>query len=181
MSIDHRPKLVRRVVTGVNAEGHSAVASDAETPTWVQRPTGSVIMDIWGVQSVPAQVIDESTGDLDRVLAPPVTGVNVRIAVFPPEVFSADAVTVAAIDTPIGDFQGEEGDASSRQIPGMHRTDTVDIVTVLDGEITVILEEGETILRAGDCLVQRGTMHAWRNRSDRPCTLASTMIAGVRA
>ena len=79
------------------------------------------------------------------------------------------------------EIYGDQGDPSPGEVAGMHRTDTIDIVTVVDGEIWVVMEEGETPLQAGDCLVQRGTRHAWRNRSDRPCTLATTMLAAVRS
>jgi quercetin dioxygenase-like cupin family protein len=64
--------------------------------------------------------------------------------------------------------------------PGMHRTDTVDYVLILIGEITAILEEQETVLRAGDILVQRGTNHAWANRSGKPARIAFILIDGQR-
>ena len=60
--------------------------------------------------------------------------------------------------------------------PGMHRTETLDLLTVVSGEVWLVLEEGEVHLRAGDCVVQRGTWHAWRNRSAAPCVLAGVMI-----
>jgi uncharacterized cupin superfamily protein len=59
----------------------------------------------------------------------------------------------------------------------MHFTETVDIMTVLSGELWAITETGETLLRAGDTLVQRGTAHAWSNRTSEPATIVSVMIA----
>jgi hypothetical protein len=184
MSSKPRPPLSRRVVTGIDAEGRSVIVSDRETPTWVRRPTGSVIMDIWRVDSLPASVDaepdDEPTEGGEPVLAPPVSGVCVRIAVFPPDK-DVDDESVAAYETAMEKIYGAQSRAAdSSTVPGMHRTDTVDIVTVIEGEIWAVLEDGETLLRAGDSLVQRGTKHAWRNRSDRPCTLTTTMLAGVR-
>jgi uncharacterized cupin superfamily protein len=69
---------------------------------------------------------------------------------------------------------GEGNAGSTSGIPGMHRTQTVDVVTVVSGEIHAVFEQGETLLRVGDSLVVPGTMHAWSNRSDGPATLVST-------
>ena len=56
--------------------------------------------------------------------------------------------------------------------PGMHKSDTVDYVVVLSGEVWLELDDGqETHLRMGDLVVQNGTRHAWRNKSTAPCTL----------
>ena len=66
------------------------------------------------------------------------------------------------------------------QHPGMHRTLTVDYAIVLEGEIVAMFDEGETVLRAGDILVQRGTSHAWANRSDRVARICFVLIDGAR-
>jgi uncharacterized cupin superfamily protein len=61
----------------------------------------------------------------------------------------------------------------------MHRTETVDVGVVLEGETWLLLDDGsETLVRAGDAVVQRGTMHAWVNRSDRPNRMLFVMIDG---
>ncbi|GAB3346187.1 hypothetical protein GCM10027300_05090 [Modestobacter lapidis] len=63
--------------------------------------------------------------------------------------------------------------------PGMHRTDTVDYAIVLEGEVTMELGDGaQTRLTAGDTVVQLGSRHAWRNRTDRPATIAF-VLTGV--
>jgi quercetin dioxygenase-like cupin family protein len=62
----------------------------------------------------------------------------------------------------------------------MHRTDTVDYGLVLSGELYVLLERGETLLRAGDIIVQRGTNHAWHNRSDTPTRIAFINMSGQK-
>jgi hypothetical protein len=99
--------------------------------------------------------IDDESAPVGEFLSPPTGGgVAVRIAVFPPE-HEIDASRVEAYETAMNELYGEQ-------------------------EIWAVFEEGETLLRRGDCLVQRGTRHAWKNRSDRPCTLVSTMLAGVR-
>ena len=58
----------------------------------------------------------------------------------------------------------------------MHTTRTIDYGIVLSGEIDLELDEGEVHLKAGDVVVQRGTRHAWRNRSSEPCRIAFVLI-----
>ncbi len=61
--------------------------------------------------------------------------------------------------------------------PMMHRTSTVDYAVVLKGEIHAVMERGETLLRAGDILVQRGTNHSWSVRGDEPCMVAFVLVS----
>ena len=68
-------------------------------------------------------------------------------------------------------------DPEGSRHPGMHKTATVDYAIVLSGEIYALMDEGETLLQAGDCLVQRGTNHAWGNRSDAPCLVAFILVS----
>jgi uncharacterized cupin superfamily protein len=63
----------------------------------------------------------------------------------------------------------------------MHRTRTVDYGIVLDGEVMLVLDDSETVLRAGDVVVQRGTSHRWENRSDAPARVAFILIDGAFA
>lgn len=62
--------------------------------------------------------------------------------------------------------------------PSYHRTETVDYGIVLDSEITLLLDDSEVVVRAGDVVVQRGTAHGWVNRSDRPCCIAFILVDG---
>jgi uncharacterized cupin superfamily protein len=62
----------------------------------------------------------------------------------------------------------------------MHCTATVDYAIVLEGEIYAVMDEGETLLHAGDVLIQRGTNHAWANRSGRSARIAFVLIDGTR-
>jgi quercetin dioxygenase-like cupin family protein len=64
----------------------------------------------------------------------------------------------------------------SARHPGFHQTDTVDYAIVLEGEVWAVLDEAETLLKAGDVLIQRGTYHAWDNRSDDVCRIAFVLI-----
>lgn len=64
--------------------------------------------------------------------------------------------------------------------PGMHTTESVDYAIVLQGEIYAVMEEGETLMRAGDILIQRGTAHAWSNRSNEFARICFVLIDGKR-
>lgn len=76
---------------------------------------------------------------------------------------------------------GMAGDSVGKgDVPGMHTTDTVDIVTVISGEIWALVETGETLMKQGDTLMQRGTKHAWRNRSDSDCTIGALHMSVTR-
>jgi Cupin domain len=60
-----------------------------------------------------------------------------------------------------------------------HKTDSIDFAVVLDGEIWMLLDEGECLLRAGDVIVQRGTAHSWSNRSGKPCRMAFLLLGAL--
>jgi quercetin dioxygenase-like cupin family protein len=65
--------------------------------------------------------------------------------------------------------------------PGMHTTDTVDFDVILSGEVYLELDNGaEVLLKAGDCVVQNGTRHAWHNRSSQNCVVAVAIVGAVR-
>jgi hypothetical protein len=101
-------------------------------------------------------------------LEPPVGGFNWRIVSMPPEPGDRESD---------GHIPGFEADPSfDPDRPGMHRTDTLDLVQILEGEIDLVLEDDEVRVRAGDCIVQRGTWHAWRNRSGQPCVFSIVML-----
>jgi mannose-6-phosphate isomerase-like protein (cupin superfamily) len=63
---------------------------------------------------------------------------------------------------------------------GMHTTETIDVVTMLSGELYAVLEDTETLLRPGDTLIQRGTKHSWSNRTDKPAIFVATMMPAKR-
>lgn len=177
MSVEEAPDLARRVIVGSDSMGRSAVLSDGPVSTWVKRLNGLLVMEAWRTAAVPSSPESEILDD-EELRFPGLHGVSVRIAVFPPD-REIDSSASASYDASIAAVYGDAGERPSRVVPGMHKTETVDIVTVVDGEIWAILEEGETLLRAGDCLVQRRGWHAWQNRSDRPCTVVSTVVPAL--
>jgi mannose-6-phosphate isomerase-like protein (cupin superfamily) len=73
-------------------------------------------------------------------------------------------------------FSSEASAADSAKHPTMHKTDSIDYLVVISGSMHMLMEDGEVELHAGDCIVQRGTHHAWVNRSGKPCVLAAVLI-----
>ena len=113
-------------------------------------------------------------------LPPPKGGSVFRVVAYPP-----DALRFAAMDKANPAAEKASGmdaarDKSNPRHRGFHKTDTVDYAIVLSGEIFAVMDEGETLLRAGDILIQRGTSHAWANRSGAPCRIAFILIDGRR-
>jgi quercetin dioxygenase-like cupin family protein len=108
---------------------------------------------------------------------PPKNGTVLRIIDFPPE--SQDPAERERMMR--ATFASIYRDAAHRPEtghPGMHTTESVDYAIVLHGEIYARMDEGETLLRTGDVLIQRGTNHAWANRSDDVCRVAFVLIDG---
>jgi quercetin dioxygenase-like cupin family protein len=177
-------KSFRRIVTGHDEKGRSVIHSDAP-PSRVQRvggETGPTFFEVWNTRETPA-LIDRHSGEPPEsglVLAPPKNGTRIRVLDIPPETeetLRVDEAEARAHFESIG-----AGAASTYQAgashPFMHRTETIDYGIVLEGELVLILDRGETTVRAGDIVVQRGTNHAWANRSGRNCRIAFILIDG---
>ena len=161
----------RRVVTGVNAEGHALVIQDGLAPTTVSRPALNMEAAlIWTTSETPADLsqYDDPTFRPSSI-GPTPGGSLVRVTDFHPQPKGVDNATV------LKEFGLNQDDQGGRHAL-MHRTRTLDYAIVLDGEIDMLLDDGEVHLKAGDILVQRGTNHAWVNRSDRPCRIAFVMV-----
>jgi len=176
---------VRRVVTGHDAQGRAVFLEDGPVPR-VQRiggPQGPLFFEIWNTQATPAP-IDRASGEPTEPgiqLAPPKGGTRIRVLEILPEDESVGALTpeqAKAHFAEVGAADASSHSGSGSRHAYMHRTETVDYGIVLEGEITLILDVGETIVRAGDIVIQRGTNHGWANRSGRPCRIAFILIDG---
>jgi uncharacterized cupin superfamily protein len=77
-------------------------------------------------------------------------------------------------------FADANHDPAHQRHPGMHRTATIDYAILVQGELVAIMDEGESVMRAGDILIQRGTNHAWANRSNEIARIAFILIDGHR-
>ncbi len=169
---------VRRVVTGHNAAGRSIFVSDGPTPHVFSRAKGSAIVhELWETAGTPA----DTRGNEDAIarghrLPPPKNGSVFRVIEYPP-----DSVRLAAIahEEKLPDDGSGRAAATDRNNPrhaGFHKTATIDYAIVLSGEIYAMMDEGEVLLRAGDVLIQRGTNHAWSNRTNENAVVAFVLI-----
>jgi hypothetical protein len=168
---------MRRVVTGHNAQGRSVLVMDGPSPHVLELAgmPGLALTNLWVTDGAPADNSGQADGAARPVvLEPPPSGTIFRVVDFPPDRDVMGKMDRAKAFSAMG-AHGAMDPSASRH-PGMHNTHTVDYALVLDGEIWALMDEGETLLKAGDCLIQRGTNHAWSNRSDRACRVAFILI-----
>lgn len=142
----------RRVVTGHDVDGRSVILSDGPVPKSLAIPS-AVFHEIWSTTDTPALLRPEEPADpTTRPLRTPPdpNGTVVRIVDLQPHAASP-----------------------------MHRTESVDYGIVLEGEVHLVLDDGsDTRLGPGDVVVQRGTDHAWENRTDSVTRIAFILIDG---
>ena len=172
------PKQVRRVVTGHNAAGRSIFISDGATPHVFSRTKGSaVVHELWETAGTPA----DNRGNDDAIkrghrLPPPKNGSVFRVIEYPPDSERLAAITHEEKLPDDGSGRAAASDRNSPRHPGFHKTATIDYAIVLSGEIHAMMDEGEVLLRAGDVLIQRGTNHAWSNRTSENAVVAFVLI-----
>ena len=174
----------RRIVTGHDEQGRSMVSEDRAAPSVHTNPkrVGYCLTKLWMTDQMPAFVGNEADPTSRPLkLEPSKNGTVVRIVEFGPEgewlqKIDADATRVAwgAIGT---DSASTNRDGKAKH-PFMHRTQSVDYCYVIEGEITLVLDNEEVLMRQGDFAVERGTNHAWANRSGKPCKMLFVLIDG---
>ena len=164
----------RRVITGVDAQGRSTVIVDEITPRRVAAPAFTVC-DIWETAYLPVPM-DTPAAVGEVSIYPPKTGFVFRVCTFPPD---SEYDKVAAYKELLAAIQGNDTFDAENTIPGMHIHDTLDIVTCVSGELHIVLETGETLLRQGDSVILRGVMHSWSNKTDKPVSLTSLMMGAL--
>ena len=158
----------RRIVTGHDAEGRDVIVSDAAPPGTIEPSSsetgGYGLAHWWCLDGAPASVDDGGdVPDGPLQLEPPPGGCSVMLIRFPGGGASDDEGWIRV-----------DGDDPDR--PGMHATDTLDFMVVIDGHIVLGLDDGEHELGPGDVVVQRGNLHRWKVRGDQPCTYAVCMM-----
>ena len=138
---------VRRVVTGHDAKGRAVVKIDEVSKNIISSRPGQTACVVWTTESFPVN----NTGDADEGLRNVGTtlknGTVFRVVEFAPGV-----------------------------APRNHRTDSIDYAIVVSGEIDMEFDDSLVHLKAGDVLVQRGTIHNWVNRGTQPCVMAFILI-----
>lgn len=172
---------IRRVVTGVDDSGKAVVISDTKSPNVLERPNrpGVALHNFWQTDTTPAP-IDGPTETVDGplVLHPPVNGTIFRIVEYHPE--DPDVLKTLDGAAAFAEMGAAHHVIENARHPFMHRTETVDYGIVLTGEIYMMLDEQDILLKAGDVIIQRGTNHAWSNRGSEPCLIAFVLIDGIR-
>ena len=139
---------VRRVVTGHDASGKAVVKIDEVSKNVISNRPGASACVVWTTDSIPADNSGEGDAALKKVGTTLPGGTVFRVVEFSPGVS-----------------------------PRVHRTDSIDYAVVISGEIDMELEKGSEVhLKAGDVLVQRGTVHNWINRGKVPCVIAFALV-----
>lgn len=169
------PRQTRRVITGHDANGKAVVVEDGSAPNVKVRKAGNLTSTLlWVTDETPARLDSAADPSLREIgVAPPPGGSILRIVDFPPE-HEAGAVDNAAMLSEMG-LSADAHGAGLRH-PSMHRTRSVDYAIVLEGEISMLLDDSEVHLGAGDVLIQNATNHAWVNRSPSNCRIAFVLI-----
>jgi quercetin dioxygenase-like cupin family protein len=145
-----RPAIARRVIVGVNDTGASTVVADARDLPLTRLDNGILLQELWQQRAVPAGSDDQPERGWTLGPAAPTEGAVVRI------------LTVPAADD------------GARTEPDLHTDPSLHVITMLGGELTVVLEDGEVRLDVGDSIVLRGSMHDLRNDRSRPATFVYT-------
>jgi hypothetical protein len=169
---------VRMVVTGFDSQGVSTFVEDGPAPvvrTVPERP-GYRVTNLWCTDQAPATLNAPDAMAAHQGVAPPKGGTVLRIIDFPPEPTDPNELERALQATFGSMYRDAHHAPRAGEHPGMHRTDTVDYALMLEGELVAILENAETTLKAGDVLIQRGTRHAWANRSGRAARIAFVLV-----
>jgi len=172
---------VRRIVTGHASDGRSAFLEDG-TPPWskdFEHTPGFSSSVIWQTPPVPKRRHDGNDPTLIRQGFVPVPGGTTFVIVtMPPDSVMTDPTfDIAAAGAEHAAYAPGFVDYFEADNPGMHTTPTIDYGIVLEGEISLELDDGRTkVLKPHDVVVQNGTRHAWRNTSGRAATLAFILI-----
>lgn len=174
---------IHRVVTGHDQDGNAYAVFNGNVPhvEEIQAIPGTVFHEVWSTEGTPARVDngeDPTTGSL--VLPPPKAGTRIRFVDIPPdteEFLAHGADKMSEAFSQIGDQSASTVKTDSPH-PLMHRTESVDYGVVIEGEVTLVLDKEEVLLKPGSVVVQRGTNHAWANRTDKISRMMFVLIDG---
>jgi uncharacterized cupin superfamily protein len=165
----------RRIVTIDREPGKSVIVSDSHSPdvrTDPARP-GFALQRMWVIESHPAPIVPE-TLQLPYVLTPPSKGTVLNVLTIPPDSAWQGKAGIAEAKAWYAS-QGAQDIATCGSIRGnpySQKSRTVDFLVVTEGELTLLLDEGESVLKAGEIAVVRGGNHAFSNRTGKPAVVA---------
>lgn len=172
----------KRVVTGHDGSGRAVASISGPTPNnfSLKAVPGTVFYEVWNSTSSPA-IIDNADDPTAKPLqlSPSLLGSVIRVVDIPPdsvqnEVSAAEAATAFA---EIGEAHAGTGQADSKH-KLMHRTETLDYGIVTEGEVWLVLDGEDVHLKRGDVVVQRGTNHAWSNRTEEMARMVFILLDG---
>lgn len=173
----------QRYVTGHDAQGRAIVALEGPAPLAARLAAipDTVFHELWATGPTPVAVDNGADPIAPPLqLAPPQGGTRIRIVDIPPDTedfLAHGAERMAAAFGEIGDVKASTVRTDSPH-PLMHRTETLDYGIVIEGELVLVLDTEERRLLPGDVVIQRGTNHAWANRSGRPCRMVFVLLDG---
>ena len=168
---------MRRIVTGHNESGKSVITIDGPPARSIGEDVGG-LFEIWNTDGNLIDTTDSiDRADTDIVLSPPENGSKFRYFQINP---TPEGVPMEMMQEIAADAFEKIGAAHHRvdtsKHPAMHKTDTIDYIILLKGDVTLILDEEEVTLEPHDVVVQRGTNHAWVNNGDEPALLIAVLI-----
>ena len=172
----------KRVVTGHNAQGQAIVAISGPTPNVfpLLAVPGTVFHELWNSSTSPA-LLDNASDPSSKPLqlSPGPLGSVIRVVDIPPDSVQNQISdeNAAAVFAEIGESHAGTGQANARH-KLMHRTETLDYGIVTEGEVWLVLDEEEVQLKRGDVVVQRGTNHAWSNRTEAMARMVFILLDG---
>lgn len=166
---DAAPHQVRVVVTGHDENGRSVVAAERTVPPNETLAAGTQFHLLWGSDALP-NYPDDGSESAEIAPFPPVGGIRfAQMAVYPDEEVDYSGPGLSGLQL--------DNDA-----PGMHITASIDFEVIIEGNVWLELENGEEIhLKAGDCVVQNGTRHGWRNHTDQVARVGVMLIGTEHA
>lgn len=172
----------KRVVTGHDADGQAVAAISGPTPNNfpLKAVPGTVFYEVWNSQSSPA-VLDNGDDPTHKPLqlSPSLLGSVMRVVDIPPDSVQnqVSAAEAAATFAEIGQAHAATGNSDSKH-KLMHRTETLDYGIVTEGEVWLVLDGEDVHLKRGDVVVQRGTNHAWSNRTEEMARMVFILLDG---
>jgi quercetin dioxygenase-like cupin family protein len=168
---------VRRYLVDRDASGLSTVVNDAITNS--QSKEGYFWRStLWATTRFPPDnIADQDVSSEVIVREPGASGIIFRALEIAPD--DADAErhreVMAKLHDEVEQHHAPTGQELERH-PGMHRTDTLDFITCVSGEIHLITDTDEVVMRPGDTAIMRGGNHAWSNQSSEPCLLTVVLV-----
>lgn len=173
---------IRRVITAQAKDGKAVVVGDEEvSPITVRLVPGAEFHRIWGSDTTP-DLRAAPNASQAKGWFPPAGGFRFGLVTLPPD--TAAMPEQLDMATALAEFREKLPDLAETMepaSPGMHTSNTVDVSLIVSGQATLDLGDGDTVvLEVGDCVVQNGTRHAWRNPTPQPCTMAVAIVGAHR-